>query len=208
MCLEESTRTRKCSGAHPSLNPSIQPGCYSKNPISLRGGVRDTFYSWLHLQWLWFTPMFICQSFFALKTGCFVFHLSLITHGAISHRHPEMAHRILEVLGPAARCQFLKRWTDRQDGVMTTRKIFFKDREWDLCPFMGSRVEVHKSVSHNKFTKAFSAKTLNKNEHFLSTYCSVQRSSADWLTDWPNSRYVCEQLNLWDLEVMGSTLPG
>lgn len=35
---------------------------------------------------------------FAVKTGCFVFHLSLITQGPISHHHPEKAqlHRILK----------------------------------------------------------------------------------------------------------------
>lgn len=55
------------------FHPSIPPCCLHSRPHVLCWRV---------------SLMFVCQCMFPVKTGCFAFPLSLITHGLISHHHP------------------------------------------------------------------------------------------------------------------------
>lgn len=86
--------------------------------------------------------VFICQSFFAVQTGCFVFHLWLITHGAISHHHSEKAQFHCDIT------------VGRRDELQQCDQWFyarFLKINNELCPFMGSDVEeANKAVNHNK----------------------------------------------------------
>lgn len=50
--------------------------------------------------------MLICQSFFAVKTGCFGFHRWLITHGPISHHYLEKA-QLYHILQKRSSCSLL-----------------------------------------------------------------------------------------------------
>lgn len=100
--------------------------------------------------------MFICQSFFAVKTGCFVFHLSLITHGTISHHHhPEKGSKRDLDARPAANSS--RNWElDRNSVISRLMQDFQRFQEWALSFLLwaqGWRKHTNLLVTTSYFTK-------------------------------------------------------
>lgn len=151
--------------------------------------------------------------FLALKTGCFVFYLSLITHGAISHRHPEMAHlhRILQVRGQPLAAKFSRDGRTDGDGVIHG---LMQDQKWEISVLLWAQGWKYTNLLVTTSSGRPSVpgkKHTERNEHFLSIYCGVQRSSADWLTDLtpgtPVSNLICEIKRWWVAHCQASCSP-